>query len=172
MELADQTRAELARRIQFELRGLHNAVDTLNQRVADQLGVHRTDLRCIDVLSREHPMTAGRLAEVSGLTTGAVTAVIDRLEAAGYAYRVPDPNDRRRVLVEPTERVAEIGRRVYGDLVKQTAGLLEGYSDYELLRIFDFIQRGRQVTLAYADDIVERIEATENSPADATSDDF
>src|ERR671932_2430246 len=91
---------ELFTELLSEVRMSHNATDRFDQAVADALGVNRTDMRCIDVLEREGPVTAGRLAEATGLTTGAITTVIDRLERAGMARRTRDPDDRRRVLVE------------------------------------------------------------------------
>ncbi|MGW6447717.1 MarR family winged helix-turn-helix transcriptional regulator [Lentzea sp. NPDC055074] len=72
-------------------------------RVAEQMGLSATDEKCLDLAMRaEGPLTAGRLADLSGLSTGAVTGVIDRLERAGYVRRVRDPHDRRKVLVEVT----------------------------------------------------------------------
>jgi DNA-binding MarR family transcriptional regulator len=71
--------------------------------VAEQMGLSATDEKCLDLAMRaEGPLTAGRIAELSGLSTGAVTGVIDRLERAGYVRRVRDPHDRRKVLVEVT----------------------------------------------------------------------
>jgi len=70
--------------------------------VGEALGVSPTDYKCLDLLMRaDTVLTAGRLAEMSGLTTGAITGVVDRLERAGYVRRLRDPNDRRRILVEP-----------------------------------------------------------------------
>ena len=86
----------------YEVRRSQNATDRFDQAVADAIGINRTDLRCLDVIQREWPVAAGRLAEQTGLTTGAITTVLDRLERAGYARRVRDPSDRRRVLVEVT----------------------------------------------------------------------
>ncbi|MFD5827459.1 MarR family winged helix-turn-helix transcriptional regulator [Lentzea sp. NPDC060358] len=72
-------------------------------RVAAQMGLSATDEKCLDLAMRaDGPVTAGRIAELSGLSTGAVTGVIDRLERAGYVRRVRDPHDRRKVLVEVT----------------------------------------------------------------------
>lgn len=72
-------------------------------KVAEQMGVSATDEKCLDLAMRAGgPVTAGRIAELSGLSTGAVTGVIDRLERAGYVRRVRDPHDRRKVLVEVT----------------------------------------------------------------------
>ncbi|WP_447005417.1 MarR family winged helix-turn-helix transcriptional regulator [Saccharothrix isguenensis] len=81
-----------------------SALTTLfHSRVAEQLGLSPTDGKCLDMAMRaDGPITAGRIAELSGLSTGAVTGVIDRLERAGYVRRVRDPHDRRKVLVEVT----------------------------------------------------------------------
>ncbi|MCP2169301.1 MarR family winged helix-turn-helix transcriptional regulator [Goodfellowiella coeruleoviolacea] len=69
--------------------------------VAEQMGLSGTDHKCLDLVARaDRPLTAGQIAELSGLSTGAVTGVIDRLERAGHVRRVRDPHDRRKVLVE------------------------------------------------------------------------
>ena len=73
-----------------------------HQAVADMLGLYITDHKCLDLIYRFGAMPAGRIAELTGLTTGAVTGIIDRLEKAGYVRRTNDPNDRRRTIVEPT----------------------------------------------------------------------
>ena len=66
-----------------------------------------TDLESLDILARHGPMTAGRLAEMTGLTTGAITGLVDRLERRGYARREPHPTDRRSVIVQPLIENAE-----------------------------------------------------------------
>ncbi|MEO6084130.1 MAG: MarR family transcriptional regulator [Umezawaea sp.] len=79
-----------------------------HSRVAERMGLSSTDEKCLDLAMRaEGALTAGRIAELSGLSTGAVTGVIDRLERAGYVRRVRDPHDRRKVLVEITPQNAE-----------------------------------------------------------------
>src|SRR6185436_13668257 len=70
------------------------------QTVAIRFGLSESDVDALELLIDTGAATAGRLAELMGLTTGAVTRVIDRLERAGYVRRVPDPTDRRRVIVE------------------------------------------------------------------------
>jgi DNA-binding MarR family transcriptional regulator len=72
-----------------------------HQAVAERLGLNATDHKCLDIARRTEAMTAGALAEHTGLTTGAITGVIDRLERAGFVSRVRDANDRRRVLIQP-----------------------------------------------------------------------
>lgn len=83
-----------------------------NQAVADHLGLHPTDLQCLNLLTLEGgPVTTGRVAELTGLTTGSATRLVDRLERAGYVVRQRDAADRRRVLVATVpERIAEFGR--------------------------------------------------------------
>src|SRR3954465_11606435 len=72
----------------LEVRRSQNATDRFDQAVADAIGVNRTDMRCLDIVEMEGSVTAGRLAQLSGLTTGAITTVIDRLEHRGLARRV------------------------------------------------------------------------------------
>ena len=78
--------------------------------------MNRTDLECINIIERSGGLTAGELAAESGLTTGAVTGVIDRLERAGYASRAPDPADRRKVVVEVTPEFYDRAREIWGPM--------------------------------------------------------
>ena len=91
-----------------EVRGWQVDQEIFDGSVAELAGLHRTQWRCLDILTTRGPLTAGQLARATRLTTGAVTAVVDQLEAAGYVRRIRDPDDRRRVIIEPNE---EIGRR-------------------------------------------------------------
>jgi DNA-binding MarR family transcriptional regulator len=93
-------RDELAHRIIASMTDLAGALGHLNDLIAQQLGIAQTDLLCLHVLNRAGACTAGALSAQLGRTTGAVTHMIDRLEKAGYVRRQPDPQDRRRVLVE------------------------------------------------------------------------
>lgn len=107
----------------------------LHQTVADRFGLHVTDLRCLQRLAEQGVATAGELAAATGLTTGAVTRMIDRLERAGYVHRAHGKEDRRQVLIRPDEqRTAEIGG-MYADLSSAWQALWHGYSD-EQLRLF------------------------------------
>ena len=121
-----------------------NATDRFDQAVADALGMNRTDLRCTDVLDREGPVTAGRLAEATGLTSGAITTVIDRLERAGFARRLADPADRRRVLVELTPEARERGRRFYGGHAQLAEQLYHRYSEEQLRLLLEFVRGSRE----------------------------
>ena len=74
-----------------------------DNRAAEALGVNLTDLHALNIIEGKGGLTAGALATEAGLTSGAVTGVVDRLERAGYARRVPDPADRRRVNIVVTD---------------------------------------------------------------------
>ncbi len=131
-----------------------------SQAVADRVGMNPTDLESLDILARHGPMTAGRLAELTGLTTGAITGLVDRLERRGYAGREPNPRDRRSVIVRPLIENAERDLAPsYAGMSQAMAGLLSRYSDEELAVIADFMTRAAAIT---AEQIARlRSEATE-----------
>jgi DNA-binding MarR family transcriptional regulator len=85
-------------------------------------------------------MTAGQLADAVRLTTGAVTGVLDRLEAAGLVRRIRDTQDRRRVIVEITDEVNRVGAPVYGPLIADAAEAHAGFDADQLERITRFIR--------------------------------
>jgi DNA-binding MarR family transcriptional regulator len=110
-------------------------------RVAEQLGLSATDHKCLDLAARGgQPVTAGRIAELSGLSTGAVTGVIDRLERAGYVKRTRDPDDRRRVIVELVpENVARFGE-YFEPIARVFRERLASYSDEQIAVLLDWIK--------------------------------
>jgi DNA-binding MarR family transcriptional regulator len=118
----------------------------LSQAAADRLGMASSDIECFDLLSLHGPMTAGRLAELTGLTTGAITGVVDRLERAGYARRERDPHDRRRVIVQPLLARRADAEPIFGPMAAATAALLDRYSDDELALLLDFWERANLMT--------------------------
>jgi len=107
---------------------------------ATQLGVSVTDLHCLNIVESRHGLTAGELAVESGLTTGAVTAVIDRLERAGYARRVRDGRDRRKVKVEVTDAFYARAGAIWGPVAADwQAALAKRFSAAELSTIAAFL---------------------------------
>src|SRR5215211_2208856 len=111
-----ETKEALVRQVIHLARAQQAANEAFDEVAAQKLGVNRTDLRCLNIVENQGPMTAGRLAELSGLTTAAVTAVLDRLERAGYARRVRDQKDRRQVIVELTPLLGERAEPIWGPL--------------------------------------------------------
>jgi DNA-binding MarR family transcriptional regulator len=128
----------------FEVRASQNATDRYDQAVADTLGLNRTDLRCLDILDREGRLTAGQLAAQTGLTTGAVTTVIDRLEQAGHARRVRDTNDRRRIYVELSDEARQNAGRFYTEHAQLAESLYKRYSEEQIELLLEFVKRGRE----------------------------
>jgi DNA-binding MarR family transcriptional regulator len=127
------------------IRGWQTDQDMFDEAAAAFYRINRTDARCIDLLDRGGRMTAGQLATAARLTSGAVTAVLDRLESAGLVRRVRDRADRRRVLVEITPKVAELAAPVYGPMVEEGAGWIARYTDDQLETILDFLERNREI---------------------------
>jgi DNA-binding MarR family transcriptional regulator len=113
---------------------------------ADRLGVNRTDLHCLNAIENAGGLTAGELAAEAGLTSGAVTGVIDRLERANFARRVPDPGDRRRVKVEVTPEFYARAEQIWGPLAAEwEASLANHFTAAELTRITEFLRLTNEV---------------------------
>jgi DNA-binding MarR family transcriptional regulator len=117
-----------------------------HQAVADRLGLHVSDLRCLNILLEAGSAPAGEIGERTGLTTGAVTRMVDRLERAGYVRREPDPADRRRVIVSPVaERMARIGP-MYTGMAEAWATAMNDYDDEQLTVILTLFDRLHEIT--------------------------
>jgi len=162
-----KSKEELVREV-IHLARAHQAANEAFDEVAYQkLGINRTDGRCLDIVENQGPMTAGRLAQLSGLTTAAVTAVLDRLERAGYARRVRDAADRRQVIVELTPLLAERGSQIWGPLGKEAVSEIGQLSVKELELVMEFFRRGREVNERHVERVRNlRFEETEGAPDD------
>ena len=147
---ADESREQVERRqlivdVTLELGELQAATDAVDEAVAERLGINPTDLQCLNLIHRRGGMTAGQLADESGLSPGAITTALDRLERAGYARRTRDEVDRRRVLVELTPSARQPAADLYAPVIE--AGRTEcGRYPLEHLRLLrDFLRRARQM---------------------------
>jgi DNA-binding MarR family transcriptional regulator len=126
-----------------------NAFDGL---AAERLGLNRTDLHCINIVENAGGLTAGELATEAGLSTGAVTGVIDRLERAGFARRIPDPTDRRRVKVEVTDEFYARADRIWGPLKADwDTALSSRFTAEQLERISEFLRATNEVGRKHLD---------------------
>lgn len=134
-ELVQQLRQNSTRAVMF------------HQVISEKLGLNATDHKCLDYLNSSGPVTAGQLAELTGLTTGAVTSVIDRLEKAGYVVRDRDPNDRRRVVVRSTGGAHGNISPLFDSVIQATARILSRYNEQETRVILDFIKQCNDMTL-------------------------
>ena len=146
-----ETREALTDDLFEEWRLLGAANDIADQAVADYLGINRTDARCLEIIERLGGATAGRLARDSGLSTGAVTTVLDRLERSGLARRTSDPADRRRVLVEITPAARKANEALYRPLVEAAGEHLLRYSQEELALLREYLSASRALTEAHAE---------------------
>jgi DNA-binding MarR family transcriptional regulator len=103
--------------------------------IAEQVGLNITDHKCLDILYYRGPITAGQLAEITG--------VVDRLEKAGFVRREHDPDDRRRVIIRPIiEKSEQDLGPLFEHFLQRYTPLLEKYKDEELQLILRFIQEG------------------------------
>jgi DNA-binding MarR family transcriptional regulator len=100
--------------------------------VADAMGLRVTDAECIDFLQEMGPSTAGELAKATRLTTGAITAMVDRLEKAGFVKRSPDPKDRRKVIVTFLPQKHAAIKRNYAALTKAVQTMLSDHTEDQL----------------------------------------
>jgi DNA-binding MarR family transcriptional regulator len=126
---------------------LSTATILFHAAVADRMGVSVTDAKCRSLLLQLGPMTAGDLALRLGLTTGAVTGVIDRLERARLVRRVADPNDRRRVVVElaANRKRDQAIARLFEPMGKRVVALTAGYSEKQRATLFEFMSRACEI---------------------------
>jgi DNA-binding MarR family transcriptional regulator len=124
---------------EFRVSGnLDNAFDNV---AAERLRINETDLHCLNIIENSGGVTAGELAAQAGLTNGAITGVLDRLERAGYARRAADPADRRRVRVEVTGAFYKHADRIWGPMAADWQSTLgECFTAEELERIADFLR--------------------------------
>ena len=148
--VTNDTRAHLVAEVASEVGEFQSAVDVVDEAAATRLGINRTDLRVLGVLFRRGPMAVGQLARIAGLSPGAMTVAIDRLERAGYARRVPAPEDRRSILVEITRKGRSRSEQIYGPIGREGVASLERYSDPELALLRDFLRAARELQERHA----------------------
>lgn len=108
--------------------------------------MNSTDHKCLDIILTNYPMTAGRLAELTGLTTGTVTGVIDRLEKAGYVYRDKDPEDRRRVMISVyLEKIEPEIAPLFNSFSHAMNDMFDQYKNEQLQLFLNFFKRNRLI---------------------------
>lgn len=147
MSRSKSKRSELVAALGMAGRELSAHTVMFHTAVAERLRLGLTDHKAFDFILRHGPVTAGQLAEITGLTTGAVTGVIDRLEKTGYVERVRDDADRRKVLVRPALTPARERQccQLFDSLGKSVDKVSTNYTEAELSVILDFMRRSVEV---------------------------
>ena len=138
------SRDELMAALESAMRAVSGQGVLYSQALADRLGINSTDLECLDIIILQGPLPAGDLARASGLTTGAITGVVDRLAAAGFATREPDRADRRKVLVGVLPAVERKVLPLARQMQEGMAALLSRYDDAQLSLLLDFLTRAHE----------------------------
>jgi DNA-binding MarR family transcriptional regulator len=148
-----KSRAALMQELEHAVRKSSALGVIFGQTVANAVGISSSDLECLDFLNIEGRVTAGRLAELTGLTTGAITGLVDRMEKAGLVRRERDEEDRRKVYIAIVpEALGKIGS-YYEPLQKAVTKNWEGYSDAELKLLLRFMTQGYDTMLGVLDDL-------------------
>ena len=141
MALVRRSKRRLVDELIREFRVSGNQDNAFDALAAERLGINETDLRCLNIIENGGGLTAGELAVQSGLTNGAITGVLDRLELAGFAQRVPYPGDRRRVHVQVTAAFSKRADRIWGPMAEDwQATLGKRFTKEELERMTDFLR--------------------------------
>ena len=147
---SNYSKTELLTQVGDLVQAFQNAADEVDDAVAARLGLNRTDLRCLSVLARSGPAAPSVLAAAAGLTRGAITTALDRLEDGGYTKRTADPQDRRGLRIELTERaMKEIGT-LYAPIAKEGETYLRKYAREELATVVKFLGDGERLQRAHA----------------------
>lgn len=120
-------------------RDLSAAVVLFHEAIAARLGLSAGDHKALDVIDREGPLTASELARRTGLSPAAITALVDRLERAGYAKRGSDHTDRRRIMVSVCEHPDPVIADTFASLGRTLGAVMSGYSDHERAAVLDFV---------------------------------
>ena len=140
--------SELLDSLEEQSRELSTRTVIFHHLIGERLGLNPTDHKCLDVIIRaKMPMTASQLAEETGLSTGAITGVVDRLEKAGYVKRKRDTNDRRLIFIKPLldKAMIKLGP-IFEPIRKASMNLYSKYTDEELTTILDFITNCNTMT--------------------------
>ena len=157
--------AELGRQV----RAFQVEQDMFDDVIAMLAGLNRTDMRCLDLVGQNGPMTAGELAASAHLTSGAITAVLDRLEARGLVRRVRDTADRRRVMVEVSADLDALSAPAFGPFMADAQKQLDGYSDREVATVVRFIRDNRDLLTRHTARLHQMLAEREEGPAEGSA---
>jgi DNA-binding MarR family transcriptional regulator len=145
---------ELVEQVGVAVRRMGAQSVLMSEAIAGIFGIHKTDLESLDLIYlRGGACSAGELSKATGLTSGSTTALIDRLVAAGYVAREPDPDDRRRQIVRIQAEAIEPIKAAYAPMQRKMFKLWSSYRSKDLKVVADFIARSTQLQA----DCLERV---------------
>ena len=146
MSSVSAARAKILADLDREFRVSSGLGVVFSQAVATRLGITGSDLECLDFIGLCGGVaSAGQLAEATGLTTGAVTGMIDRLEKAGFAKRDRDPDDRRKVLVRLLPAAEKRIKPIYASMQQSMQELLAPYTEEQLSFLLEFMAKASRI---------------------------
>jgi len=140
----DPARQEILQELSQVGREHSDATVLFHATMASLLDLHPTDYKALSMVERLGAMSAGEIAQHSGLAAASVTNLIDRLERKGFVRRVPDTQDRRRVMVEPVMERVMAARGLFASTQQSLTKLYKHYSDQDLAVIVDFLKRNAE----------------------------
>lgn len=161
--MSNQSKNALLKELGLAIAEAQNARDAFDEAAIERLRINRSDLLCLTALMFRGPMTAGELAAEAGLTPGATTAMVDRMEQASHVRRLRDTADRRRVLVEVTPETRKRAEEIWGPLAQAAGAMLKAYSEEELTLLLDFMRKDRQLQLEQTERLHKETEARASS---------
>lgn len=141
MSRTNCNKKELLNSLVWKMRQYGTRTVLFHQNIANSIGVAHTDFKTANILNETGPITAGELAKITGLSTGTVTSLVDRLEKAGIVKRESDQNDRRRVVIVPIKEKQEQIKSHYVSLGEVTKKECASYSEEEMELIIGFMTK-------------------------------
>ncbi len=144
----EKTRRELLSKLWDLGRTMSTQTVFLHQAIAQSVGLNATDTKCIELILREpeRSVTAGWLSNMTGLTTGAITHIIDRLEKRQFIERVRDPQDRRKVLIRVRPETLKPLVPKYESVGNAYISMVEQYSNEELQLICNYLEKTAELS--------------------------
>ena len=135
------TKPDLKKRALMAVRDYGVNLTQFRNAMSERVGLNVSDMECLRLLFQKGIATPSELARHTGLTSGATTAMLDRLEKAGFIERRPNPDDRRGTLITPAKSSAEKAASWFESARKAQAELISSYSESELEIIADAFER-------------------------------
>ncbi|SRR6266567_291505 len=143
MQKAKRVKRELVAQVIRGAQEYSIGMVSFHQEVGRILGLNVTDMKCLDVMTMQGSATPSQLSEQTGLSSGATTAMIDRLERARLVVRRPHPTDRRGTVLVLTQQAMQKLPSLFGSLGAAMQALMADYSQKELVVLADFFAKAR-----------------------------